>query len=69
MDIVVFPFVELYWDMSGRQEVKFQAQGLFLKCSILKSLLAQKVFVPNCLQGARDFSVTSVLMENVGLWK
>lgn len=55
--------------MSGRQEVKFQAQGLFLKCSILKSLLAQKVFVPNCSQGARDFSVTSVLMENVGLWK
>lgn len=55
--------------MSGRQEVKFQAQGLFLKCSILKSLLAQKVFVPNCSQGARDFSVTLVLMENVGLWK
>lgn len=55
--------------MSGRQEVKFQAQGLSLKCSILKSLLAQKVFVPNCSQGARDFSVTLVLMENVGLWK
>lgn len=69
MDIVVFPLVELCWGLSGRQEVKFQAQGLSLECSISKSLLTQKAFISNCWQGAHDFSVTLVLMGNVGLWK
>lgn len=48
------------------QEVKLQAQGLSLMCSISKS--AQKARTERW-QGVCDFSVTLVLIGNVALWK